>query len=47
METMRQESVSETNSPSMDIQVASNFERLIYDLNDCDDKETRKIMTRD
>ncbi|MDC1224505.1 threonine synthase [Pelagibacteraceae bacterium] len=36
--------VSETNSPSMDIQVASNFERLIYDLNDCDDKETRKIM---
>ena len=38
------ESVSETNSPSMDIQIASNFERLIYDLNDCDDDETRKIM---
>jgi threonine synthase len=38
------ESVSETNSPSMDIQIASNFERLIYDLNDCDDNETRKIM---
>jgi threonine synthase len=38
------ESVTETNSPSMDIQVASNFERLIYDLNDCDDNETRKIM---
>ncbi|MDA9084661.1 threonine synthase [Candidatus Pelagibacter sp.] len=37
-------SVSETNSPSMDIQIASNFERLIYDLNDCDDNETRKIM---
>ena len=36
--------VSETNSPSMDIQIASNFERLIYDLNDCDDDETRKIM---
>ena len=36
--------VSETNSPSMDIQIASNFERLIYDLNDCDDNETRKIM---
>ena len=38
------ESVSETNSPSMDIQIASNFERLIYDLNDCDDNETRTIM---
>jgi threonine synthase len=38
------ESVSETNSPSMDIQIASNFERLIYDLNDCDDNETRRIM---
>ena len=38
------ESVSETNSPSMDIQIASNFERLIYDLNNCDDDGTRKIM---
>ena len=38
------ENVTETNSPSMDIQIASNFERLIYDLNDCDDNETRKIM---
>jgi threonine synthase len=38
------EKVKETNSPSMDIQIASNFERLIYDLNNCDDKETRKIM---
>jgi len=38
------ESVSETNSPSMDIQIASNFERLIFDLNDYDDNETRKIM---
>ncbi|MDA9108775.1 threonine synthase, partial [Candidatus Pelagibacter sp.] len=38
------ESVSETNSPSMDIQIASNFERLIYDLNNCDDNETKKIM---
>ena len=36
--------VSQTNSPSMDIQIASNFERLIYDLNDCDDKETSKVM---
>jgi threonine synthase len=38
------EAVLETNSPSMDIQIASNFERLIYDLNDFDDNETRKIM---
>jgi threonine synthase len=38
------DSVSETNSPSMDIQIASNFERLIYDLNDCSDNETSKIM---
>jgi threonine synthase len=39
------ESVFETNSPSMDIQIASNFERLVYDLNDCDDNETQKTMT--
>ena len=39
------DSVFETNSPSMDIQIASNFERLVYDLNDCDDNETQKIMT--
>ncbi|XOJ73014.1 threonine synthase [Candidatus Pelagibacter sp. Uisw_114] len=40
------ETVLETNSPSMDIQIASNFERLIYDLNDFDDHETQKIMSR-
>ena len=39
------EAVIETNSPSMDIQIASNFERLIYDLNDSEDNETKKIMT--
>jgi len=38
------ETVFETNSPSMDIQIASNFERLIYDLNDCDDIKTKNIM---
>jgi threonine synthase len=38
------ETVLGTNSPSMDIQIASNFERLIYDLNDFDDHETQKIM---
>ena len=37
--------MSETNSPSMDIQIASNFERLIYDLNDFDDCETQKVMS--
>ena len=39
------ETVFETNSPSMDIQIASNFERLIYDLNDFDDHETQKNMS--
>ena len=38
------EKVSETLSPSMDIQIASNFERLIYDLNDKDDNQTSSIM---
>ena len=39
------ETVFETNSPSMDIQIASNFERLIYDLNQQDDKETKNVMS--
>ncbi|MDA9171888.1 threonine synthase [Candidatus Pelagibacter sp.] len=38
------EKVTETISPSMDIQIASNFERLIYDLNDCDDVKTINAM---
>jgi threonine synthase len=38
------EKVSETISPSMDIQIASNFERLIYDLNDYNDKKTIDVM---
>ncbi|MDB3987418.1 threonine synthase [Candidatus Pelagibacter sp.] len=38
------EKVIETISPSMDIQIASNFERLIYDLNDCDDGKTINVM---
>ena len=37
--------VFQTLSPSMDIQVASNFERLIYDINDFSDTETEKVMT--
>ena len=31
--TYKVEKVAETISPSMDIQISSNFERLIYDLN--------------
>ena len=38
------ESVSETISPSMDIQIASNFERLIYDLKDQNDEKTIEVM---
>ncbi len=38
------EKVSETISPSMDIQVASNFERLIFDLNNEDDVQTSEDM---
>ena len=38
------EKVTETISPSMDIQIASNFERLIYDLNNHNDEKTIKAM---
>jgi len=38
------EKVSETISPSMDIQLASNFERLLYDINNHDDIETASAM---
>ena len=37
-------SVVETLSPSMDIQVASNFERLIYDINEQNTDKTSTIM---
>ena len=36
--------VKHTISPSMDIQVASNFERLIFDIIACDSKKTLKLM---
>ena len=39
------EKVIQTISPSMDIQIASNFERLIYDLSDFDCKATKEIMS--
>ena len=40
------EKVSETISPSMDIQIASNFERLIFDLNDEDAVQTSQDMKK-
>ncbi|MDC0059488.1 threonine synthase [Pelagibacteraceae bacterium] len=36
--------VKHTISPSMDIQVASNFERLVFDLTSNDSKKTKKLM---
>ena len=36
--------VKHTISPSMDIQVASNFERLIFDICSCSSSETLKLM---
>tara|TARA_B100001063_G_scaffold167932_1_gene156959 strand:- start:16 stop:1395 length:1380 start_codon:yes stop_codon:yes gene_type:complete len=38
------ENVSETITPSMDIQIASNFERLIYDVKDHSDEKTSDVM---
>ena len=42
--TYNVEKVSETISPSMDIQIASNFERLIYDLKNRSDEKTIAVM---
>ena len=36
--------VEHTVSPSMDIQVASNFERLVFDISSNDSKRTSKLM---
>ena len=36
--------VSQTISPSMDIQIASNFERLLYDVKDCNSGVTKDVM---
>ena len=38
--------VRETISPSMDIQLASNFERLIYYINNSDSVKTADIMKK-
>lgn len=36
--------VTPTISPSMDIEVSSNFERLLFDASGCDAKATRRLM---
>jgi len=41
-----QKKVEETNTPSMDIQIASNFERLLYDVKDCNSDVTKDVMSR-
>ncbi len=40
-----QKKVEETNTPSMDIQIASNFERLLYDIKDSNSEITKDVMT--
>ncbi len=42
--TMQRETVSPTLSPSMDIQVSSNFERFLFELFDRDGEETAAAM---
>ena len=41
-----QKEVKETNTPSMDIQIASNFERLLYDVKQCNSDLTKDIMSK-
>ena len=41
-----QKKVQETNTPSMDIQIASNFERLLYDVKDCNSEVTKDVMNK-
>ena len=41
-----QKKVEETNTPSMDIQIASNFERLLYDVKDCNSEVTTDVMSK-
>ena len=41
-----QKKVMETNTPSMDIQIASNFERLLYDVKDCNSEVTKDLMSK-
>ena len=41
-----QRQVEETNTPSMDIQIASNFERLLYDVKDCNSEIIKEVMSK-
>ena len=41
-----QKKVEETNTPSMDIQIASNFERLLYDVKNCNSEITKDVMSK-
>ncbi len=41
-----QKKVEETNTPSMDIQIASNFERLLYDIKDCNSEVIEDVMAK-
>ena len=41
-----QKKVMETNTPSMDIQIASNFERLLYDVKDCNSEVIKDVMSK-
>ncbi len=41
-----QKKVEETNTPSMDIQIASNFERLLYDIKECNSELTKDVMAK-
>ena len=41
-----QKKVMETNTPSMDIQIASNFERLLFDVKDCNSDVTNDLMSK-
>ena len=44
--TYKSDQVSQTLSPSMDIQVASNFERLLFDLLNKDPKKVCELMNK-
>ena len=41
-----QKKVMETNTPSMDIQIASNFVRLLFDVKDCNSEVTKDLMSK-
>ncbi len=42
----QKEKVFKTISPSMDIQIASNFERLLFDINNCDGYKVNNLMEK-